>query len=386
MTADGPGGPLAGVTVIDLTRVLAGPYCTLVLADLGARVIKVETPGGGDDSRTFGPFIEGKSAYFMSINRGKESIVLDLKDEAGRATFEDLLAGADVLVENFRAGTMERLGYGWEALHARYPRLIYAACSGFGHTGPYAGRPAYDVVVQAMGGIMSLTGQPGGPPARVGSSVGDIVAGLFTAIGVNGALYRRTLTCEGMKLDVSMLDCQVAILENALARYFASGEVPGPLGTRHPSITPFQAYATADGHVVISAGNNALFARLCAALERPALAEDARFAENAARNANIDALEAEFEAILTTQPTAHWLALLEEAGVPCAPINRVDDVLADPQVAARNMVIRADDPVAGEVRMAGNPIKLSAYPDPEERPPAPELDEHGPLITGGGGS
>ncbi len=386
MTADGPGGPLAGVTVIDLTRVLAGPYCTLVLADLGARVIKVETPGGGDDSRTFGPFIEGKSAYFMSINRGKESIVLDLKDEAGRAAFEDLLAGADVLVENFRAGTMERLGYGWEALHARFPRLIYAACSGFGHTGPYAGRPAYDVVVQAMGGIMSLTGQPGGPPARVGSSVGDIVAGLFTAIGVNGALYRRTMTGEGMKLDVSMLDCQVAILENALARYFASGEVPGPLGTRHPSITPFQAYASADGHVVISAGNNALFATLCAALERPELARDPRFADNAARNANIDALEAVFEAILTTQPTAHWLALLEEAGVPCAPINRVDDVLADPQVAARNMVIRAQDPVAGEVQMAGNPIKLSAYPDPEERPPAPELGEHGPLIAGGDGS
>ena len=227
MTVD---GPLKGVTVIDLTRVLAGPYCTLVLADLGARVIKVETPGGGDDSRTFGPFIEGKSAYFMSINRGKESISLNLKEEGDRAVFEDLLAGADVVVENFRAGTMERLGYGWEALHARFPRLIYAACSGFGHTGPYAGRPAYDVVVQAMGGIMSLTGQPGGPPTRVGSSVGDIVAGLFTAIGINGALYRRTMTGEGMKLDVSMLDCQVAILENALARYFASGEVPGPVG------------------------------------------------------------------------------------------------------------------------------------------------------------
>ena len=266
MTVD---GPLSGVTVIDLTRVLAGPYCTLVLADLGARVIKVETPGGGDDSRTFGPFIEGKSAYFMSINRGKESISLNLKEDGDRAVFEDLLAGADVVVENFRAGTMERLGYGWEALHARFPRLIYAACSGFGHTGPYAGRPAYDVVVQAMGGIMSLTGQPGGPPARVGSSVGDIVAGLFTAIGINGALYRRTTTGEGMKLDVSMLDCQVAILENALARYFASGEVPGPLGTRHPSIAPFQAYATADGHVVISAGNDALFATLCAALGRP---------------------------------------------------------------------------------------------------------------------
>ena len=296
MTVD---GPLGGVTVIDMTRVLAGPYCTMVLADLGARVVKVETPGGGDDSRAFGPFVGGKSAYFMSINRGKESISLDLKEDAGRAAFESLLAGADVLVENFRAGTMERLGYGWEALHARFPRLIYAACSGFGHTGPYAGRPAYDVVVQAMGGIMSLTGHPGGPPARVGSSIGDIVAGLFTAIGVNGALYRRTLTGEGMKLDVSMLDCQVAILENALARYFASGEVPGPLGTRHPSITPFQSYATADGHVVISAGNDALFGKLCAALGRPALAEDARFADNAARIANIDALEAEFEAVLT---------------------------------------------------------------------------------------
>ena len=379
MTVD---GPLKGVTVIDLTRVLAGPYCTMVLADLGARVIKVETPGG-DDSRAFGPFIEGKSAYFMSINRGKESVSLNLKDDGDRAVFDDLLAAADVVVENFRAGTMERLGYGWEALHARFPRLIYAACSGFGHTGPYAGRPAYDVVVQAMGGIMSLTGQPGGPPARVGSSVGDIVAGLFTAIGVNGALYRRTMTGEGMKLDVSMLDCQVAILENALARYFASGEVPGPLGTRHPSITPFQAYATADGHVVISAGNNALFATLCAALGRPDLAEDARFADNPARNANIDALEQEFEAILTTQPTRHWLNVLEEAGVPCSPINRVDDVLADPQVAARNMVIRAMDPVAGEVKMAGNPIKLSAYPDPSERPPAPELDQHRPALAGG---
>ena len=380
MTVD---GPLSGVTVIDMTRVLAGPYCTMVLADLGARVVKVETPGGGDDSRAFGPFVGGKSAYFMSINRGKESISLDLKDEAARRAFEGLLAGADVLVENFRAGTMERLGYGWEALHERFPRLIYAACSGFGHTGPYAGRPAYDVVVQAMGGIMSLTGHPGGPPARVGSSIGDIVAGLFTAIGVNGALYRRTLTGEGMKLDVSMLDCQVAILENALARYFASGEVPGPLGTRHPSITPFQSYASADGHVVISAGNDALFGKLCAALGRPALAEDARFADNAARIANIDALEIEFEAVLTAHPTAHWLALLEEAGVPCAPINTVEDVLADPQVAARNMVIRAQDPVAGEVKMAGNPIKLSAYPDPPERPPAPALDEHRQAILDG---
>ena len=382
MTVD---GPLKGVTVIDLTRVLAGPYCTLVLADLGARVIKVETPGGGDDSRAFGPFIEGKSAYFMSINRGKESISLNLKEDGDRAVFEDLLAGADVVVENFRAGTMERLGYGWEALHPRFPRLIYAACSGFGHTGPYAGRPAYDVVVQAMGGIMSLTGQPGGPPARVGSSVGDIVAGLFTAIGINGALYRRTMTGEGMKLDVSMLDCQVAILENALARYFASGEVPGPLGTRHPSIAPFQAYATADGHVVISAGNNALFATLCAALGGRTSPRTRASPTTPPATPISTRWRQEFEAILTAHPTAHWLTVLEEAGVPCSPINRVDDVLADPQVAARNMVIRAVDPVAGEVKMAGNPIKLSAYPDPAERPPAPELDQHRQALVDGDG-
>ena len=379
MTMD---GPLNGVTVIDLTRVLAGPYCTMVLADLGARVIKVERPGTGDDSRAFGPFVEGKSAYFMSINRGKESIALDLKADSDRRLFESLLEGADVLVENFRAGAMERLGYGWEALHPRFPRLVYAACSGFGHTGPYAGRPAYDLVVQAMGGIMSLTGHPGGPPTRVGSSIGDIVAGLFTAIGIGGALYRRAISGAGMKVDVSMLDCQVAILENALARYFASGEVPGPLGARHPSITPFQSYATADGHMVVAAGNDALFARLCAALDRPALADDPRFADNAARNANVDALQTALEARLKTRPTAHWLSVLEGAGVPCAPINTVEDVVADRHLAARNMIVEAADAVAGRVRMAGNPIKLSPYRDPPERPPAPALDGHRRAVLG----
>lgn len=379
MTMD---GPLNGVTVIDLTRVLAGPYCTMVLADLGARVIKVERPGTGDDSRAFGPFVEGKSAYFMSINRGKESIALDLKADSDRQLFESLLEGADVLVENFRAGAMERLGYGWEALHPRFPRLVYAACSGFGHTGPYAGRPAYDLVVQAMGGIMSLTGHPGGPPTRVGSSIGDIVAGLFTAIGIGGALYRRAISGAGMKVDVSMLDCQVAILENALARYFASGEVPGPLGARHPSITPFQSYATADGHMVVAAGNDALFARLCAALDRPALADDPRFADNAARNANVDALQTALEARLKIRPTAHWLSVLEGAGVPCAPINTVEDVVADRHLAARNMIVEAADAVAGRVRMAGNPIKLSPYRDPPERPPAPALDGHRRAILG----
>jgi CoA:oxalate CoA-transferase len=213
----------------------------MVLLDLGARVIKVEVPGTGDDARYYGPFLNGKSAYFMSLNRGKESIALDLKAPADREIFEELLETADVLVENYRPGTLEKLGYGWDALHARFPRLIYAAASGFGHTGPYSKRAAYDMVVQGMGGIMSVTGHPGGPPTRVGTSVGDITAGLFTAVGVNAALYHRERTGEGVKIDVAMLDCQIAILENAIARYAATGEVPGPIGNRHPSITPFGA-------------------------------------------------------------------------------------------------------------------------------------------------
>ncbi|MCM0021801.1 MAG: CoA transferase, partial [Tagaea sp.] len=256
-------GPLSGVTVVDLTRVLAGPYCTMVLLDLGARVIKVEPPKVGDDARAFGPFLKGKSAYFMSLNRGKESIALDLKNDADTAIFHDLLAAADVLVENYRPGTMEKLGLGWDALHARYPKLIYAAASGFGHSGPYSKRAAYDMVVQGMGGLMSVTGHPGGPPTRVGTSIGDITAGLFTAIGISSALFDRNRTGKGMKVDVAMLDCQIAILENAIARYFSTGQVPGPLGARHPSITPFEAFKAKDGHLIVAAGNDALFAKLC---------------------------------------------------------------------------------------------------------------------------
>jgi CoA:oxalate CoA-transferase len=367
-------GPLSDVTVLDLTRVLAGPYCTMVLADLGARVIKVERPGDGDDARAIGPFVKAKSAYFMSLNRGKESISLDLRDPADREIFEKLLPRADVLVENYRAGVMENLGYGWETLHARHPRLIYAAASGFGHTGPYAGRPAYDLVAQGMGGLMSLTGQPGSEPTRVGTSIGDIAAGLFTAVGVNAALYHRQLTGEGTKIDVAMLDCQVALLENAIARYVATGQVPGPLGSRHPSITPFEAFACADGHLIIAAGNDGLFRKLCDVLGRPELADDPRFCSNELRTSNADALKIAIEGALRARTRADWLAALEAAGVPCGPINDVAEVLADPQVAARNMVIRARDEVAGEISMPGNPIKLSAFEDPDTREPAPGLD------------
>jgi CoA:oxalate CoA-transferase len=294
--------------------------------------------------------------------------------------FEKLLTGADVLVENFRAGTMERLGYGWEGLHARYPRLVYAAASGFGHTGPYAGRPAYDLVAQALGGIMSVTGQPGGPPTRVGTSIGDIAAGLFTALGVASALLHRQRSGEGTKVDVAMLDCQVAILENAIARYLATGEVPGPIGARHPSITPFDAFETSDGHLVLAVGNDALFQKLCEVIERPDLANDARFGTNPERTEHQAALKADLERTLRSETTRTWLERLSLAGIPSAPIHDVASLLADPQVAARNMIVETPDPDAGALRSAGNPIKLSGFPDPGTRPGAPDLDADGARI------
>jgi CoA:oxalate CoA-transferase len=367
-------GPLSGIVVLDLTRVLAGPFCTMILADLGARVLKVETPGTGDDSRGYGPFVNGKSAYFMAMNRGKESIALDLKAPGDRRIFEQLLAKADMLVENFRPGAMERLGYGWEALSARHPRLIYAAASGFGHGGPYKARPAYDMVVQGMGGIMSVTGHPGGPPTRVGASIGDLAAGLFTAIGISAALHHREVTGKGMKIDVAMLDCQVAILENALSRYFLTGQAPKPLGARHPSIAPFAAYATSDGHIIVACGTDALYRKFCAAIGRVELAEDARFASNDKRAENVEALTAEIERALGARGAADWLALLEGIGVPCAPINDVAAVARDPQVAARNMIVGIEDPRAGPLKLAGNPIKMSAFADPATRPAAPDID------------
>lgn len=368
-------GPLAGIVVVDLTRVLAGPYCTMVLADLGARVIKVEAPGRGDDARHIGPFIDGRSAYFDSVNRGKQSIALDLKNDADRDVLERLLAGADVLVENFRPGVMTRLGLAYEQLHVRFPSLVYAAASGFGQTGPYRERAAFDMVVQAMGGIMSVTGHPGAPPTRVGTSIGDIGAGLFTAIGILSALRHRDQTDEGLLVDVAMLDSQVAILENAIARFSATGRAPEPLGSRHPSIAPFAAFETADGHVVIAAGNDRLFGELVRAIGRPELASAQRFTSNALRTEHAEALAAELEGTLRTRSSTDWLQLLGDAGIPCGPIQDVAQVLSDPQVLARNMVIEAEGAEGSSARMAGNPIKLSGYPDPPARPRAPGLDE-----------
>jgi len=367
-------GPLSGITIIDLSRILAGPYCTLLLAELGARVIKVEPPPQGDDARQYGPFKNGKSAYFISVNRGKESIALDLKSPTGRDIFVRLLDKADALVENFRPGTMEKLGYGWETLHPRYPRLVYAAASGFGHSGPYSHYPAYDMVVQGLGGIMSITGHPGMPLTRVGTSVGDLAGGLYTAVALNAALLHRERTGEATKVDVALFDCQLALLENAIMRYTTTGEIPGPMGARHPSITPFEAFATRDGNLIIAAGNDGLFVKLARALDRADLTENPLFKTNALRNQHQQALQAEIESVLRTEDTGHWIEVLEAAGVPCGPVNNIAQALAHPQATARNMLVSVDDPVTGRLELAGNPMKLSAFEDPPARPRAPDLD------------
>ena len=366
--------PLSGITILDLTHVLAGPFCSSTLQDLGAAVIKVERPGTGDDTRSFPPFVQGESAYFAALNAGKKSIALDLKAAADREVFERLLARVDVVLENFRPGVMERLGYGWEVLHARHPRLVYGAVSGFGHTGPDAGKPAYDMVVQARGGVMSITGEDGGPPVRVGASIGDIVAGMYLAQGVLAALFARERTGEGAKVDVGMLDAQVAIQEHALAITAATGVPPGPTGARHPTITPFSTYRAADGFFVIAAGNDALFRALCAALPLP-IADDPRFATNAARCENVHLLKRLIEAVTLEHPVAHWIAVLDAAGLPTGRVQDMAQVMRDPQVMARHMVLPVPARPGGPAfTAAGNPVKMTTLADPPRRGVAPLLD------------
>ena len=424
--------PLSGITVVDLTRVLAGPYCTMVLRDLGAEVIKVESPQG-DEARGFGPFLpggdgggRGESAYFTSLNCGKRSVVLDLKTESGGRALAGLIGRADVLVENFRPGTLAKLGFPPDRLLVLNPRLVYAAISGFGATGPAAQRPAYDMIIQALSGLMSITGtEPAtqaegesdaapdatghGPPphgerkgaapmtreepvtaaapasprsgagrhgrrVRVGTSIADIVSGLYAAVGIVAALAQRAHSGRGAVLDLGMLDATVSVLENAVARYQVTGAVPAPLGTRHPSITPFEAYATADQEIVVAAGNDRLFTALCAVIGRGDLPADRRFASNAARNEHVAALKRELESALQRQPGAYWLQRLSAAGVPAAPVNTVADLFEDPQIAARGMLV----PVAGLPRflVPGSPLKFAGVAAEGRRPPAPKLGEH----------
>ena len=368
-------GPLSGLLVLDLTRVLAGPYCTMILSDLGARVIKVEAPGVGDDSRGFGPFIQDQSAYFMSLNRNKESIALNLKNNEDKKIFNKILNKADILVENFKPGTLSKWGYGWEKLKAKYPKLIYASTSGFGQTGPLKDLPAYDMVVQGMGGLMSVTGQPDSEPTRVGTSIGDITAGLFTTIGINAALYDRQKTGKGMYLDIAMLDCQVAILENAIARYLSKGEIPKPMGSRHPSISPFEAFRTKDSYVIIAAGNDKLFEGMCKALNLN-LHNDENFKSNASRNKNIEELKKILENKLQNKTTSEWCNIFEEKKIPCGPINNIKEVVESSQTKARNMIVKAIHNKIGEFKMAGNPIKMSSYEDELTRGDIPNLDQN----------
>jgi len=369
-------GPLKNLLVIDLTRVLVGPYCTMILSDLGARVIKIEAPEVGDDSRKFGPFIKDYSAYFMSLNRGKESIALNLKNSDDTKIFDKILSKADILVENFKPGTLEKWGYGWKEVNKKYPKLIYASASGFGQTGPLRELPAYDMVVQGMGGLMSVTGHPNSEPTRVGTSIGDITAALFISIGINAALYDRQKTGKGMFVDVSMLDCQIAILENAIARYLSKNEIPKPMGSRHPSIAPFEAFKTKDSYIIIAAGNDKLFEKLCNVLKIKEIYNNSKFKTNSSRSQNMDELKKIIEDKLSSKNTSLWVQGMEKEKIPCGPIFNVKEAVENPQIESRNMIVKAYHKVIGDFKLAGNPIKMSTYKDEKTRGDIPDLDEH----------
>jgi CoA:oxalate CoA-transferase len=368
--------PLAGIRVIDLTRVLAGPFCTMNLADLGAEVIKLEVPGRGDDSRGYAPIMPGgDSGYYYSVNRGKKSITIDLRSSEGAAIMLALAAKSDVVVENFSPGTMDRFGLGYPSLARVNPGLVLCSISGFGQSGPMASAPAYDIVAQALGGTMSITGYPDGEPLRCGVSIGDLCAALYAVVGILSALRVRERTGRGQHVDIAMLDCQVAMLEDALARFSVSGKVPGPLGTRHPSITPFQQFRAADGYFVAGAGNESLWRQMCDAIAMPELKDDPRFRRNADRTANHGELEAILARLFVTRPRDHWLERLGEAGVPCAPIANVEEVARNPHLLQRQMILRAEHPVCEDLIVPGSPLKnpgSNAVPDTR----SPRLGEH----------
>ncbi len=367
---------LEGIKVLDLSRALAGPYCTMMLADMGAEVIKLEMPGRGDDSRSWGPpFVEGESAYFMSINRNKKSITLNMKSDKSTEIIHKLIKQSDVLVENFRPGAMERLGLGYERVKEMNPRIIYCSISGFGQDGPYRMLPGFDQVLQGMGGLMSITGELGGPPIKVGVAIADISGGMFASNGILVALYNREKTGKGQMVDVSLLDSQVAWLTYRAGAYFASGEIPQPMGSGHPVIVPYQAFKAKDVFINIAVGNDQLWERFCKAVGLENVMNDPKFATNAKRVENREEIVKIISDLIVTRDGEEWLKILTDAGIPCGPIYTVDKIFADPQVLHREMVKELDHPKAGKVKVTGIPIKLSDTPGEVETAP-PVLGQH----------
>ena len=374
--------PLEGSRVIDLTRILAGPYCTQALADAGADVVKVEEPGKGDDTRGWGPpFVQGESVYFLSVNRGKRGITLDLKHPRGREILWRLLETADVLIENFRPGTLDRLGFSYDEVHRRHPRIVYASVSGYGPDGPWGGRPGYDAVVQGEGGLMSMTGAPDGPPFRVGASIADVTAGMTALQGILLALLRRARTGEGGRVDVSLLESLLAVFAYHTSAYLLTGAVPGRLGNRHPNLAPYETFEAADGPVILGVGSEGLWREFCGTLGEPELADDPRFRTNALRVSNYEALRAHLAPRLGARKVSEWLARWEAAGIPCGRVRTVAEALDNPQVTARQLLVEADHPVIGKGRYVGSPIHLDDTTRSSRRPP-PRLGQHTDEVLG----
>ncbi|HET6610107.1 MAG TPA: CaiB/BaiF CoA-transferase family protein [Rhodopila sp.] len=373
-----PSGPLKGLRVFDLTRVLAGPTCAQMLADLGADVIKIERPGAGDDTRGFAPPVmpgTQESAYFVGVNRNKQSVTLDIAQKEGQEIALKLIAQCDILVENFKVGALAKYGLGYEQLHAKFPRLIYCSITGFGQTGPYSPRPGYDSLIQGMGGVMSLTGEPDGLPQKVGVPVADLFAGLYGCIGILAALRHRDLTGQGQQIDIGMLDTHVAWLANQGMNYLATGQDPARLGNQHPNIVPYQVFPTADGHMVLSVGNDPTFKRFCEAFELTHLLEDERFATNATRVANRQLVTDTLTPVMQQHPTVWWIERLEGLKIGCGPINKLSQVFEDPHVKARNMVLEMAHASGQTVKVIANPVKLSETPA-DYRIAPPLLGEH----------
>jgi len=355
--------PLESIIILDFSRALAGPYCTMMLADMGAEIIKLEMPGRGDDSRSWGPpFVEGESAYFMSVNRNKKSITLNLKSEKSKEIIEKLIKKADIIVENFRPGTMDKLGLSYENVVELNPKIIYASISGFGQDGPYRLLPGFDQVLQGMGGLMSITGEPGGPPIKVGIAVADIAGGMFAAYGIMIALFNRERTGKGQMIDVSLLDSQVAWLTYRAGSFFASGKIPQPLGSGHPNIVPYQAFKAKDTYVNIAVGNDQLWQKFCSAVGLEDIVENPKYSTNAKRVENRNELVNIISNLVSSKNAQEWLDILTKAGVPCGPIYTMDEIFTDPQVLHRNMVKDLDHLKAGKIKVTGVPVKLSGTP------------------------